>query len=38
MTSGILFLGVIAVVVWIIALLDWWGPRKDRQRHQRPAG
>lgn len=27
----------IALVVWIIALLDWWGRRKDRKSHNRAA-
>jgi hypothetical protein len=37
MTTGIMFLGVIAIVVMAVALLDWWGQRKDRERHQRAA-
>ena len=32
---GILF--GIALVVWIIALLDWWGRRRDRRSHNRAA-
>jgi len=32
---GILF--GIALVVWIIALLDWWGRRKERKSHNRAA-
>jgi hypothetical protein len=30
-------LGGIALIVWIIALLDWWGRRKDRKSHNRAA-
>jgi len=37
MTTGIMFLVVIAVIVWIVALLDLWGERRDRHRHQPPA-
>ena len=32
---GILF--GIALVAFLIALLDWWGRRKDRRSHNRAA-
>jgi hypothetical protein len=35
--NALLMLGGIALIVWIIALLDWWGRRKDRKSHNRAA-
>ena len=32
MANGLIFFGAIAVLVWIVALLDWWGRRKDAQQ------
>jgi len=37
MEGALFFLGTIAVLVWIVLLVDWWGRRKDRRRHERPA-
>ncbi len=37
MESALLMLGGIALVVWIVVLLDWFGRRKDRQSRNRAA-
>ena len=37
MTGVFVLFGGIAVILWIIALLDWLGRRKDRQSENRPA-
>ena len=36
MTTFFVVYGGIAVIIWIVVLLDWLGRRKDRSRH-RPA-
>jgi hypothetical protein len=37
MANALGMLGVIALVGWIVALLDWLGRRNDRQSTRRPA-
>ena len=37
MANAFMFFGGITVLVSIVALLDWWGRRKDaRRQHSRP--
>jgi hypothetical protein len=35
MTQALIFFGSIAVILWIVALLDWYGRRKDRRPYER---
>jgi len=36
MANAFMFFGAIAILLWIVAFLDWWGRRKDaRQRDVR---
>jgi hypothetical protein len=37
MSTAIFMLGVIAVIAFSIALIDWLGRRKDRRSGHRPA-
>ena len=37
MESALIFFGSIAILGMVVALLDWWGRRKDRQQRERPA-
>ena len=37
MANAFGIIGGIALIAWIIALLDWLGRRKERESKQRPA-
>ena len=37
MENALFMLGGIALVAWIIALLDWWGRRRDGASRNRAA-
>lgn len=36
MTNGLILLGGIAVLVWIVALLDWYARRTEHKSPHRP--
>ncbi len=35
MTNALIMLGMMAVVAWIVVLLDYWGRRRDRRSSPR---
>jgi hypothetical protein len=37
MNNAFVRLWGIALIMWVVALLDWWGRRKYRQSKNRPA-